>query len=239
MKTLLVDDERLARAELRRLLGAHSEIEIIGEAANADEAAAAIAEQNPELLFLDIQMPGRNGFELLADLPRPPRVIFTTAYDEYAFRAFEVSAVDYLLKPIDAARLAQALQRLREPAAESPSRSEPARRLSEDDQVLLRDGDSCWFVRLRDIQLFESEGNYTRVIFSGQRPLVPRSLNSLEERLDPQIFFRANRQQVINLRSVEKIEPWFSGGLLVHLTSGAKIEMSRRQGQRFRELMSL
>jgi two-component system LytT family response regulator len=221
------------------LLAAHPEIEIVGEAANADDASAAIAEHTPDLLFLDIQMPGRNGFELLADLPRPPRVIFTTAYDEYAFRAFEVSAVDYLLKPIDAARLAQALQRLREPASEPVSRGEPTRRLGEDDQVLLRDGDSCWFVRLRDIQLFESEGNYTRVIFNGERPLVPRSLNSLEERLDPQVFFRANRQQIINLRSVEKIEPWFSGGLLVRLTSGAKIEMSRRQGQRFRELMSL
>ncbi len=239
MKTLLIDDERLARAELRRLLGAHPEVEIVGEAANADEAAAAIAEQTPDLLFLDIQMPGRNGFELLAELPRPPRVIFTTAYDEYAFRAFEVSAVDYLLKPIDAARLAQALQRLREAAPEPATRVEPTRRLSEDDQVLLRDGDNCWFVRLREIQLFESEGNYTRVIFGGQRPLVPRSLNSLEDRLDPQVFFRANRQQIINLRSVEKVEPWFSGGLLVRLSGGAKIEMSRRQGQRFRELMSL
>lgn len=239
MKTLLVDDERLARAELRRLLAAHTEVEIIGEAANADEAAAAIAKRSPDLLFLDIQMPGRNGFELLAALPHPPRVIFTTAYDEYAFRAFEVSAVDYLLKPIDAARLAQALQRLREPAPEPTSRVEPTRRLGEDDQVLLRDGDNCWFVRLREIQVFESEGNYTRVLFAGQRPLVPRSLNSLEERLDPQVFFRANRQQIINLRSVEKIEPWFSGGLRVRLTSGATIEMSRRQGQRFRELMSL
>ena len=239
MKTLLVDDERLARAELRRLLAAHPEIEIVGEAANADDASAAIAEHAPDLLFLDIQMPGRNGFELLADLPRPPRVIFTTAYDEYAFRAFEVSAVDYLLKPIDAARLAQALQRLREPISEPSTSVQPTRRLSEEDQVLLREGDSCWFVRLREVQLFESEGNYTRVIFAGQRPLIPRSLNSLEERLDPQVFFRANRQQIINLRSVEKIEPWFSGGLLVRLTSGAKIEMSRRQGQRFRELMSL
>ena len=239
MKTLLVDDERLARAELRRLLAAHSEIDVIGEAANADDAAEAIAQSKPDLLFLDIQMPGRNGFELLADLARPPRVIFTTAYDEYAFRAFEVSAIDYLLKPIDAARLAQALHRLREPEPEPVSRVEATRRLGEDDQVLLRDGDSCWFVRLREIQLFESEGNYTRVIFGAQRPLVPRSLNSLEERLDPQVFFRANRQQIINLRSVEKIEPWFSGGLLVRLTGGAKVEMSRRQGQRFRDLMSL
>ena len=239
MKTLLIDDERLARAELRRLLVAHPEIEIVGEAANADQAEARIAEARPDLVFLDIQMPGRNGFELLASLRQQPRVIFSTAYDEYAFRAFEVSAIDYLLKPVDAARLAQALQRLREPSAEPNERAEPARRLGESDQVLLREGDDCWFVKMRDIRLFESEGNYTRVHFAEHRPLLPRSLSSLEERLDPQIFFRANRQQVINLRCVDKIEPWFSGGLLVHMTGGAKIEMSRRQGQRFREIMSL
>ncbi len=239
MKTLLVDDERLARTELRRLLRAHPEVEIVGEAANADEAEARIAELQPELLFLDIQMPGRTGFELLASLRHQPQVIFSTAHDEHAFRAFEVSAVDYLLKPIDAARLAQALQRLREPAGDPPERPEPPRRLGENDQVLLRDGESCWFVKMRDIRLFESEGNYTRVYFDDNRPLLPRSLNTLEERLDPQIFFRANRQHIINLRCVHKIEPWFSGGLLVWMAGGAKIEMSRRQGQRFRELMSL
>jgi two-component system LytT family response regulator len=240
MTALIIDDERLARGELRRLLAQHPEIDIVGEAANADEADARIAELKPELLFLDIQMPGRNGFELLAGLKRQPRVIFTTAYDEYAFRAFEVSAVDYLLKPIDSARLAQAIERLHEPAGDiAPREAEPARRLSENDQVLLREGDDCWFVKMRDIRLFESEGNYTRVYFAEQRPLLPRSLNSLEERLDPQLFFRASRQHIINLRCVEKIEPWFSGGLLVRLNGGAKIEMSRRQGQRFREIMSL
>ena len=240
MKALLIDDERLARTELRRLLEAHPEVEIVGEAANASEAERRIRETHPDLLFLDIQMPGRNGFELLAGLEKPPRVIFTTAYDEYAFRAFEFSAVDYLLKPIEAARLAHALQRLHQPVTEASSREpETARRLGEEDQVLLRDGDNCWFVKMRDIRLFESEGNYTRVFFADNRPLLPRSLNTLEERLDPHVFFRANRQHIINLRCVEKIEPWFSGGLLVQLSGGAKVEMSRRQGQRFRELMSL
>lgn len=239
MKTLLVDDERLARNELRRLLRVHPEVEIVGEAANADEAEARIAELQPELLFLDIQMPGRTGFELLAGLRHQLQVIFSTAHDEHAFRAFEVSAVDYLLKPSDAARLAQALQRLREPAGEPPERPEPPRRWSENDQVLLRDGENCWFVKMHEIRLFESEGNFTRVYFDEHRPLLPRSLNTLEERLDPQIFFRANRQHIINLRCVHKIEPWFSGGLLVWMAGGAKIEMSRRQGQRFRELMSL
>ena len=240
MRALVVDDERLARTELRRLLQAHPEVEIVGEAADSDEAEVLIRDSRPDLLFLDIQMPGRNGFELLASLAKPPRVIFTTAYDEYAFRAFEFSAVDYLLKPVDAGRLAHALERLQEPAREPrAARGEATRRLGEDDQVLVREGESCWFVKMRDIRLLESEGNYTRVHFGEQRPLLPRSLNTLEERLDPHVFFRANRQHIINLRCVEKIEPWFSGGLLVRLSGGAKIEMSRRQGQRFRELMSL
>ena len=240
MRALVIDDERLARTELRRLLQAHPEVEIVGEAADADDAETLISDTKPDLLFLDIQMPGRNGFELLASLAKPPRVIFTTAYDEYAFRAFEFSAVDYLLKPVDAGRLAHALERLQQPARETRAeRGEATRRLGEDDQVLVREGESCWFVKMRDIRLLESEGNYTRVHFGEQRPLLPRSLNTLEERLDPHVFFRANRQHIINLRCVEKIEPWFSGGLLVQLSGGAKIEMSRRQGQRFRELMSL
>ena len=240
MRALLIDDERLARTGLRRLLAAHPEVEIVGEAANADEAEERIRETQPELLFLDVQMPGRNGFELLANLSHQPAVIFTTAFDEYAFRAFEISAVDYLLKPIDAPRLAQALRRLRQqPAPEALPPPGRPRRLGEHDQVLLRDGDSCWFVKMQDIRVFESEGNYTRVYFAAERPLLPRSLNNLEERLDPQMFFRASRQHIINLRCVERIEPWFSGGLLAHMAGGLKIEMSRRQGQKFRELMAL
>lgn len=245
MRTLLIDDERLARAELRHLLAAHPEIEIVGEAADAEAARAAIAEHAPELLFLDVQMPGATGFELLASLREPPAVIFTTAFDRFALRAFEFGAFDYLLKPIEPARLAASLARLRERVsaeAETDVEALPpvgGALLGEHDQVFVKDGEKCWFVRLGDVSHFESEGNYARVHFGGQRPLIGRSLNALEHRLDPRVFFRANRQEIVNLRAVQKIEVWFGGALRATLRGGAEVEISRRQARRFRELTSL
>lgn len=245
MKTILVDDERLARSELRKLLGAHPQIDIVGEAANAAEARSLIASLRPELMFLDVQMPGETGFELLARLSSPPpAVIFTTAFDEFALRAFEVNALDYLLKPIDPARLASAVERLerrvRQPEGISgDDEAAPTGKLSEDDQVFVREGDACWFVSVKSIRLLESEGNYTRLHFGEHKPLLYRSLNAMEDRLPPKIFFRANRSQIINLTSIKKIEPWFSGGLRVELEGGHVSELSRRQAQAFRERMSL
>jgi two-component system, LytTR family, response regulator len=166
MKALVIDDERLARLELRRLLAAHPAVEIAGEARDGEEALAMIAKLEPDVIFLDIQMPGMSGFDLLERLEDLPQVIFTTAYDEYALKAFEVNALDYLLKPVAPARLAAALARVR-------PRTEPARL----EQVFVRDGDRCWIVRLPDIFLLESEGNYTRVYFGSERPLIRRSLN--------------------------------------------------------------
>ncbi|MGA0560044.1 LytR/AlgR family response regulator transcription factor [Larkinella sp. VNQ87] len=243
MKTLIVDDERLARNELRRLLDNFPKIEVIGEAANADEALKLIDELQPELLFLDIQMPGKNGFELLSDIDgKAPEVIFTTAYDEYAIKAFEYNALDYLLKPIELNRLSEAINRIEEnnhhPEVEAPRR-DVNKVLGENDQVFVKDGEKCWFVKLGKVRLFESMGNYVRLHFDDQKPLVLKSLNSLEDRLDPNTFFRANRKHIINLPWIDKIEPWFSGGLLVTLKGGDKIEISRRQAIRFKELMSL
>lgn len=247
MKTLLVDDERLARNELRRLLAAFPEIHIAGEAVNAQQAREQIAALEPDLIFLDVQMPGESGMELLAALEPPvPRVIFTTAYDEYAVKAFELNALDYLLKPVDPDRLAAAVARLRAqagrgaaPAAAGAPRTPGRDRLAAEDKVFVREGDRCWFVEVKAIRRLESEGNYTRVHFEGAQPQLFRSLNAMEERLDPRSFFRANRREIINLAWIEKIEPWFSGGLLVHLQGGAKVELSRRQAQEFRERMSL
>ncbi len=242
MKALIIDDERLARKELTSLLAAHEQISIVGEAANADEAEALIAEKRPDLLFLDINMPGRSGFELLESLDHAPHVIFVTAYDEHALKAFSVNALDYLLKPIDPERLAAAVGKLQDQHdAQVPTREV----LRESDQIFLKDGEKCWFVTLKDVRSFESEGNYVRVRFSDQKPLVLRSLNKLEEKLDPLVFFRANRKHIINLRWVESIEPWFSGGLMVKLKHTGKdgvqetIEVSRRQAARFKELLSL
>ncbi|WP_025763512.1 LytR/AlgR family response regulator transcription factor [Dyadobacter tibetensis] len=244
MRTLIVDDERLARNELKRLLEPFDKIEIIGEAANADEALPLIESLQPELLFLDIQMPGKNGFELLTAIEgKAPEVIFTTAYDEYAIKAFEFNALDYLLKPIDQDRLRDAINRLEENQVPTEVPSETNERANKvlgiNDQVFVKDGEKCWFVKLDKIRLFESMGNYVRLHFDDQKPLVLKSLNNLEERLDSNIYFRANRKHIINLNWIEKIEPWFSGGLLVTLQGGDKIEISRRQAIRFKELMSL
>lgn len=245
MKTLIIDDERLARNELKRLLEPYHKIEIVGEAANAEEALPLIRELEPELLFLDIQMPGKNGFELLASIEgKVPDVIFTTAHDDYAIKAFEFNALDYLLKPIDGERLKDAIQRVEEDrdTHEESSEEKPERAgriLGENDKVFVKDGEKCWFVKLGKIRLFESMGNYVRLHFDDQKPLVLKSLNSLEDRLDPENYFRANRKHIINLEWVEKIEPWFSGGLLVTLQGGDRIEISRRQAIRFKELMSL
>jgi two-component system LytT family response regulator len=235
----LIDDERLARNELRRLLVAFPHIEIVGEARTAQQARELIGSVRPDLVFLDVQMPGETGLELLESLEPPaPRVIFTTAHDEFAVKAFELNALDYLLKPVDPARLATAVARLEDRPGCAPAAA-PTGQLGNEDKVFVREGDRCWFVEVRTIRLLESEGNYTRVHFADAQPQLFRSLNAMEERLDAKFFFRANRRQIINLAWVEKIEPWFSGGLLVHLKGGAKVELSRRQAQEFREQMSL
>jgi two-component system LytT family response regulator len=241
MKVLLVDDERLARNELRRLLAAHADLEIVGEAVDVEDALAKVGVLRPELIFLDVQMPGADGFSLLERLEPPlPQVIFTTAYDEFAVKAFEFSALDYLLKPVDPNRLVAALEKLRPRGSAAPFEPGSAtHRLTLEDKVFVREGDRCWFVPVKNLRLLESEGNYTRLYFDDQKPQLFRSLTAMEERLDPKSFFRANRKQVINLAWVEGIEPWFSGGLLVKLKGGMKVELSRRQAQDFRERMSL
>lgn len=237
MKALLVDDERLARQELRRLLAAHPDVAIVGEAADAEAAEALIAALRPDLLFLDVQMPGGSGFDLLERLDAAPLVLFTTAYDRYALQAFEVNALDYLLKPVEPARLAAALARVRARlAAAVPA---PAGRLGPDDQVFVKDGERCWFVRLGEVRLMESEGNYTRLYFGGERALVLRSLSALEARLDPAVFFRASRRHLVNLRHVARIDPWLGGALRLTLDGGPQVDMSRRQAQAFRDRRSL
>ena len=227
MKALIVDDEPPARRELRRMLAAFPWIEIVGEAANVDEAEARIGELSPQLLFLDIQMPGGHGFELLTRLDRAPRVIFTTAHDEHAVRAFEVNALDYLLKPIDPARLAEALSRAQGAAADRT----PATHL---EQIFVKDGSRCWFVPLREVRLLASEGNYVRLSWGSHRPLLARALVSLEKRLDPERFFRANRSQIVNLDFIESVELGEGATLHVQLRDGPEVEISRRQARQFR-----
>lgn len=244
IKAIIIDDERLARRELKSLLKKHDDIDIVDEAGNADEALEKIQGINPDLLFLDIQMPEKTGFDLLEMLPTVPKVIFTTAYDEFALQAFEINALDYLLKPIEPKRLEGALNKLREQVDKENVQSEAEQQTKGKkkilgEQVFVKDGDKCWFVNLKDIRLLESDGNYVKVYFDNNRPLIHRSLNALDEKLDDRMFFRASRKYIINLTWIDKIEPWFNGGLMVTLKGGERVEISRRQAAKFKERLSL
>lgn len=236
MKAIVVDDSRLARNELKRLLKELDTVKVIGEASNATEAKEIIDTEKPDLVFLDIQMPGKDGFELLEDLEYIPEVIFTTAYDEYALKAFEYNALDYLQKPVQMDRLVGAVNKVTETIEKKSV--EHQEKMTENDQVFVKDGDKCWFVQLANVRLFEVDGNYTKLYFEDNKPMIPRTLNYLESRLDPKTFFRANRQQMINLKWVERIEPWFSGSIKIYMKGGHEVDVSRRQTQRFKELMS-
>lgn len=244
MRAIVIDDERLARKELITLLNQLETVEVVGEAVNVEDAKEKIDQLSPDVIFLDIQMPEKTGFDLLEELDNVPHVIFTTAYDEYALKAFQVNALDYLLKPIEPKRLEEAIQKLSGKFDSQSKRDEEPtstsnKKLTLDDQVFVKDGDRCWFVRLSNVRLFESDGNYIKVYFDNFKPMIHKSLNALDERLDEKSFFRASRKHIINLGWVEAIEPWFNGGLVVTLRGGDRIEVSRRQAARFKEMMSL
>lgn len=236
MKAMIVDDEPLARRELRRLLAEFPWVEITGEAGGVDEARARIEELAPALLFLDVQMPGGSGFDLLARLEHVPHVIFTTAHDQHAVRAFEVNALDYLLKPIEPERLAAALSRVELAGRRSPATAGPEAAL---EQLFVRDGPRCWFVPLNEVSLLTAEGNYVRLLWGKAQPLLGRSLTTLEQRLDRKRFFRANRRQIINLSCIESVELGTAGRLHVQLRGGPEIEISRRQARLFRSQMDV
>lgn len=238
MRTIIVDDERLAREELKSLLSNYADVELIGEYKNTVEAKIAIERDAPDLVFMDIQMPGETGLELLEKIQNPPRTVFVTAYDEHAIKAFELKAYDYLMKPIDPERLSEVFKRISE-ENQTPESVANNNKLSSGDRILIKDGDKVWFIKIDEVRYFESEGNYVKVHFEKFRPLILRSLNSLEERLDEKLFFRANRKFIINLQHIVNIESWFNGGLQVELTCSTKIEISRRQTIRFKDQFSI
>lgn len=236
LRVLIVDDTRLARLELRTLLRDVPDVECVGEADDVPAAQAAIERLQPDLVLLDIQMPSGTGFDLLERLEVSPRVVFTTAYDQYALRGFEANALDYLLKPVQADRLAAALEKARGIALPAPNVRE---RLRADDQVFLRDGERCWFVPLSQISRIEVDGNYATVHFRGGKAMLGRSLATLEERLDPALFFRANRNTLVNLRLVGAIDLAVGDGYTLTMKDGAEVEVSRRQARELRERLSL
>ncbi len=235
MKALLIDDERLARAEMRRLLAQHPDVEVAGEAISVDQAQILISTLHPDLLFLDVEMPGATGFDLLDQLidgqAEPPAVIFTTAFEQYALRAFEVHAADYLLKPITAERLALALERVT--GGDGPKRSEVPLK-----QFFVRSGERAWIVQTSEIRLIESEGNYSRLLFGKERPLILRSLQTLMQRLDSD-FFRANRAQIVNLQWIARMNVHADGTVCALLKDGTEVDFSRRQSLLLRERMGL
>ena len=165
-----------------------------------------------------------------------PHVVFITAYDEYAIKAFDVNALDYLLKPIEADRLKEAIEKVKTELIEPVALSD---KLGLNHQVFVKDGDKCWFVNLSDVPMFESEGNYVRVYFGKNKPLILKSLNNLAHKLDEEVFFRANRKYIINLNWIDSIESWFNGGLMVKLKNGEQVEISRRQASKLKEMKSL
>jgi two-component system LytT family response regulator len=242
IKTIIIDDERLAREELKLLLAEFIEIDIIDEAQNGVEGIEKIKQHKPDLIFLDVSMPGMTGFEMLKQLEDVPQVVFITAYDEHALKAFELQAIDYILKPIDHERLYQSIKRISAENVEIDSLDHSTRSnklLEPNDKVFIKDGEKCWFIELNRIRMLESDGNYVKVYFDQFRPMVLRSLNNFEARLNPEHFFRANRKFMINLNHVIAIETWFNGGLKVELSKGEKVEISRRQAIRFKEVFSI
>ncbi len=239
IKAVIVEDSRLARNELKELVKKFPQIKLIGEAENVDEAYELIREKHPDVLFLDINMPEKDGFELLEMLDEVPITIFTTAFDEYAIKSFEYNALDYLLKPINEKRFALAMEKVKSKLSTAEGHDETTERLKETSQIFIKDGDKCWLVKIGDISLFEIVGNYTRVYFQEQKPMLYKSLNQVEEKLPENSFFRVNRQQIINTNYIQNVVPWFNGKLKLTMNNGEEVEVSRRQSYIFRDRMSL
>lgn len=237
IKAVIVEDSRLARNELKELLKQHQDIDLVGEAENVDAAFDLIQETQPALLFLDINMPEKDGFELLEMLDHVPITIFTTAFDEYAIKSFEYNALDYLLKPINQKRFDQAIAKAKEKLGEHPA-GKGEERLHADSQIFIKDGEQCWLVRIAEISHFEIVGNYTRVFFDGNSPLLYKSLQQIEEKLPIAHFFRVNRQQLVNTNFIKDVAPWFNGKLKLTMQNEDTIEVSRRQSYLFKDKMS-
>ncbi|WP_293293859.1 LytTR family DNA-binding domain-containing protein [Allomuricauda sp.] len=239
IKAVIVEDSRLARNELKELLKLHDDLELVGEAENVDDGVALIESESPDLLFLDINMPEKDGFDLLEMLDEVPITVFTTAYDEYAIKSFEYNALDYLLKPVSSKRFNMALEKVREKMVTKEEIASNVKVLTETSQIFIKDGEACWLVKIGDITLFEIVGNYTRVHFEDKKPLLYKSLNQVEEKLPQDSFFRANRQQIVNTNYIENVVPWFNGKLKLTMKNGEEVEVSRRQSYIFKDKMSL
>jgi two-component system, LytTR family, response regulator len=241
IKTIIVDDERLARQELEYMLGAFPDIDIVDQAENVDEALEKINSHAPDLIFLDIAMPEKDGFTLLEELDHVPKIVFVTAYDQYAIKAFEADALDYLLKPTKPERLLKTIEKVRSEIQVERENAETQKRgrLDPNKKIFLKDGEKCYFIKLADVYMIESIGNYSKFHFANHRPMIHKSLSKLQDRLDPTVFFRANRQIIINVDYIQDIESYYKGGMKVVLTTGTEIEISNRNAVAFKDVMGI
>ncbi len=236
-KTIIIDDERLAREEVKRALENYPEFEVIGEASHVDEAIIIIEGLKPDIIFLDIHMPGKNGFDLLEELTIVPEVVFTTAYDQYAVKAFELNALDYLVKPLRDERFSKTIAKVKSELAKKEEIK--AEVLPMHRKIFIKDGEKCHFIPLSEIYFIESLENYARLYFGNQKAMIKRSLNLLEEKLDSTVFFRINRSQIINTQYIKEIHPYFNNKLQIILTTGETLEVSSRQSVKFKNWNSL
>ncbi|NQZ74513.1 MAG: response regulator transcription factor [Ekhidna sp.] len=238
MRCIIIEDSYLASEELAHLLEPYDDISIVGTANNGEEALKMIKDEKPDLIFLDIHLPGINGFELLEKVDEIPDVIFTTAYDQYALKAFDVDAIDYLKKPIHEDRLDLAIQKVKNRAGALAGNESDKGMINTNSRVFVKDGDRCWFVDVSEIKLLEIVGNYTRIYFRNHKPMILKSLNYMESRLDQSVFFRINRQQIVNIHFIGRVDPWYSGALKIWLQDDTELSVSRRQSIRLKDALA-
>ena len=236
-KTVIIDDERLAREEVKRALKQYAEFVIVGEANNVDSALTLIDKEEPDIIFLDIHMPEKSGFDLLEELTTVPEVVFTTAYDQYAVKAFELNALDYLVKPLRDERFSKTIEKVKIELAKKEEHKTAVLPINR--KIFIKDGEKCFFIPLSEIYFIESIGNYVRLYFGDKKAMLKSSLNLLEQKLDATVFFRANRSQIINIHYIKEIHPYFNNKLQIILTTGEKIEVSSRQSAKFKNWNSL
>ncbi|MFA3792563.1 LytR/AlgR family response regulator transcription factor [Aliiglaciecola sp. SL4] len=239
IRAVIVDDSRLARLELRNLLEQVKDIEVVGEAQDVDDGLDLIDETNPDLILLDINMPEKDGFDLLSELDTVPQVIFTTAYDQYAIKSFDFNALDYILKPVTAARLEQAIEKVRDKLRTTAQTQNKNDLLTPESRFFVKEGEQCWLVKMADVHLIESVGNYSRLYFNGNKPMIYKALSKIQARLEPGLFFRANRQQLVNMSEIDEVSPLLNESLELTLKNGVKVSVSRRQSVEFKTLFKL
>src|SRR5919112_1137947 len=250
IRTLVVDDEPLARERLTNLLSTESDLEVVGQCRDGEEALTAIQDHSPDLVFLDVQMPGLNGFEVIDAVgsEKMPLVIFVTAYDQHALRAFQVRALDYLLKPFDKERFSEALQRARAHIQRNETGDLGRRLLAlvkdlrrdqpKTDRLVVKSGGRLFFLRTDEIDWVEASGNYVRLHVGTTSHLLRETMNAIEGRLDPEKFFRIHRSRIVNMERIQEMQPWLNGEYAVLLRTGTRLTLSRGYREKLQERLA-